>query len=137
MRLFLWVTAAFVYDIVILAALSVLLSALFTTVLGENFYQIEGLRSLFQFVWVTMVTGYYGYSWHKGGQTIGMKAWRLRVIRQDNQPLTGMDIMTRLAAATLNVFCLNLGWLGYLTRAKLSLTDKLSATRIEQISKNE
>jgi hypothetical protein len=43
--------------------------------------------------------------------------------------------MTRLAAATLNVFLLNLGWLGYLSQSCLSLTDKLSATRIERIEK--
>jgi uncharacterized RDD family membrane protein YckC len=82
-----------------------------------------------------MVAGYYVYSWQKSGQTIGMKAWRLRVTRQDANPLTRMDTMTRLAAAILNVFLLNLGWLGYLSQSGLSLTDKLSATRIERIEK--
>ena len=136
MRLFLWVNAAFIYDILILAALSVLLSALFTAVAGENFYQTEALRTSFQLFWVSIIAAYYGYSWQKSGQTIGMKAWRLRVVRQDNQALTSIDILTRLTAATLNVFLLNLGWLGYLGKAGLSLTDKLSATRIERIEKN-
>lgn len=136
MRLFLWVNAAFIYDLLILMALSLVLSALFTTIAGEGFYQYELWRSLFQFTWVTMVTGYYAYSWKKSGQTIGMKAWRLRVNNQDNTPLTNRDILTRLTAATLNVFLLNLGWLGYLGKSGLSLTDKLSTTRIERIEKN-
>ncbi len=136
MPLFLWVTLAFIYDVLILIALSLLLSALFTAGAGENFYQRDVLRTSFQLLWVIMVAGYYAYSWQKSGQTIGMKAWRLRVTRQDANPLTRMDTMTRLAAATLNVFLLNLGWLGYLNQSGLSLTDKLSATRIERIEKN-
>lgn len=136
MRLFLWVNAAFIYDLLILMALSLVLSALFTTIAGENFYQTEALLTSFQLFWVSIIAAYYGYSWQKSGQTIGMKAWRLRVVRQDNQALTSIDILTRLTAATLNVFLLNLGWLGYLNKAGLSLTDKLSATRIERIEKN-
>jgi uncharacterized RDD family membrane protein YckC len=137
MRLFLWVNLAFIYDVLILAALSLLLSAVFTGIAGENFYQHAFWRSLFQLLWVSMVAGYYALSWQKSGQTIGMRAWRLRVIRRDGASLTNMDAFTRLAAATLNAFLLNLGWLGYLTQSGLSLTDKLSATRIERIAKNE
>jgi uncharacterized RDD family membrane protein YckC len=135
MSLFLWVTLAFIYDVLILIALSLFVSALFTAGAGENFYQSDVLRTSFQLLWVIMVAGYYVYSWQKSGQTIGMKAWRLRVTRQDANPLTRMDTMTRLAAAILNVFLLNLGWLGYLSQSGLSLTDKLSATRIERIEK--
>jgi uncharacterized RDD family membrane protein YckC len=133
MRLFLWVNVAFIYDLLILGALSLLLSALITVIAGENFYQSEFWRSLFQLLWVAMISGYYAYSWHKSGQTIGMKAWHLHVLRQDGAPLTAMDCFIRLAAATLNALMLNLGWLGYLTHSKLSLTDKLSLTRIERI----
>lgn len=136
MRLFLWVNAAFIYDLLIIMALSFLLSAIFTMLAGEGFYQHELWRSLFQLVWVFMIAGYYGYSWQKSGQTIGMKAWRLRVNNQDNTPLTNKDVLTRLVAATLNIFLLNLGWLGYLGKSGVSLTDKLSATRIERIEKN-
>jgi uncharacterized RDD family membrane protein YckC len=136
MRLFLWVNAAFIYDLLIIMALSFLLSAVFTMLAGEGFYQHELWRSLFQLVWVFMIAGYYGYSWQKSGQTIGMKAWRLHVVRHDGNRLNNMDILTRLSAATLNVLLLNLGWLGYLSKAGLSLTDQLSATRIERIEKN-
>jgi uncharacterized RDD family membrane protein YckC len=135
MRLFLWVNVAFIYDLLILAALSLLLSALITVIAGENFYQSEFWRTIFQLLWLSMVSGYYAYSWQKSGQTIGMKAWHLRVYRQDGAPLTAMDSFIRLVAAILNAFMLNLGWLGYLTPAKLSLTDKLSLTRIEHIEK--
>lgn len=136
MRLFLWVNVAFIYDVLILIALSLLLSALFTAGAGENFYQKEGVRAIFQALWVGMIAAYYGYSWKQSGQTIGMKAWRLKVTRQDAKALTVVDVMVRLSAATLNVFLLNLGWLGYLGKQRLSLTDKLSATRIERINKN-
>jgi uncharacterized RDD family membrane protein YckC len=137
MRLFLWVNAAFIYDLLILIALSLTLSAAFTAIASDNFYQIEFWRTSFQLLWVCMIAGYFGYSWKKGGQTIGMKAWRLRVVRCDKRALTSTDVLTRLVAGTLNSFLLNLGWLGYLGRSRLSLTDKLSTTRIERIEKNE
>jgi uncharacterized RDD family membrane protein YckC len=136
MSLFLWVIAAFIYDLIILSALSMVISALFLLMFGEGFYQGEWSRHLFQLTWVGLITSYFGWSWLHGGQTIGMKAWRLKVMRCDGQPLTHIDVFTRLAAATVNLFVLNLGWLGYLSNNRQSLTDKLSATTIERIAKS-
>lgn len=136
MRLFLWVIAAFIYDAVILSALSMILSAIFLTMLGEGFYQQSWSRGLFQFSWISLIWSYYGFSWLHGGQTIGMKAWRLRLYRRNGLPMTAMDVFTRLSAATLNAFLLNLGWLGYLGKQNQSLTDRLSASYIERIQEN-
>lgn len=41
---------------------------------------------------------YFGLSWTRGGQTVGMKAWRLRVLRIDGQPLRWPIATARYAA---------------------------------------
>jgi uncharacterized RDD family membrane protein YckC len=43
--------------------------------------------------------GYYGISWTRGGQTLGMKVWRFRVVRLDGAPLCWSDALLRLAVA--------------------------------------
>lgn len=119
----------------ILGALSVALSALFLVIAGSHYEQDQTLRLFFQIAWVLLISAYYLVSWKKGGQTIGMRAWKLRVVGVDSQTLTTKAVLTRFIFAILNLLLLNIGWLGYLLPSRLSLTDKLSATRIEQITK--
>lgn len=136
MKLFFWVNAAFVYDLLILAALSIVLSALYTLMGGEAFHEKPLLLLLFQLNWLAMISVYYLISWRRAGQTIGMRAWRIKVVSLTNAPLSWSDCWKRLGAAVVNLLLLNLGWLGYLLPAQKSLTDHLSHTRIERLAKN-
>lgn len=136
MRLLLWVWAACLYDVLILAALSMLLAATYTFIAGIAFHEHMLTRLLFQINWLMLISGYYVISWRRGGQTIGMRAWQLTVRRTDGQSMTWPDSWRRLAAALTNLLLLNLGWLGYLGTSQQSLTDHLSATRIERMAKN-
>ena len=135
MRLFLWVVAAFIYDLLIVAALSVLLSALFVVMAGEGFQEKSDWRLLFQGSWLAMVLAYWGISWLKTGQTIGMTAWHLKVVRHDEHSVTPSDVVRRLLFATINACCLNIGWFGYLLPTPRSTTDHFSDTRIIRIEK--
>ena len=47
---------------------------------------------------------FYGYFWCKAGQTLGMRAWKLKVINEDGGLLTPTQAVIRLATA-----CLGLG----------------------------
>lgn len=44
---------------------------------------------LFRFYLVALTFGYVWFSWRRGGQTIGMKAWRLQAISDDAQQRLG------------------------------------------------
>lgn len=57
---------------------------------------------------------FFGWSWTHGGQTLGMRSWRLRVQRQDGSPL-------RWPVAALRYAAMLLGW-------GLALTAPLLAT---------
>jgi uncharacterized RDD family membrane protein YckC len=38
---------------------------------------------------------YYGYCWHRGGQTIGYRTWRLKLIKEDGSMLTWLECVVR------------------------------------------
>jgi uncharacterized RDD family membrane protein YckC len=38
---------------------------------------------------------YYGYCWHKGGQTLGYRTWRLKLVKEDGSLLGWMDCLVR------------------------------------------
>lgn len=134
MRLFLWVIAAFVYDLLLLAALSLLLAGLFLLAFGEGYHAREPVRTLFQLSWLGMVCGYYAFSWARGGQTLGMRAWKLQLVRDDGQPLDDKAIALRLLAGMGNTLLMGAGWLGYLARQRHSLMDWASDSRIQRIT---
>ncbi len=44
---------------------------------------------------------FFAYFWVHGGQTLGMRAWRFRLLRDDGEPLTTADAGRRLLWSTL------------------------------------
>ncbi len=72
--------------------------------------------------------------WTHGGQTLGMRAWRLRVVRADGGALTLRDGLVRYLAALLSWAALGLGFLWVLVdRERLAWHDRLSGTRLVKI----
>lgn len=54
---------------------------------------------------------YFVISWSRGGQTIGMRAWRLRVVGADGTPLPWPRALLRFAVALVSLLALGLGFL--------------------------
>lgn len=56
--------------------------------------------------------GYFGLSWRRGGQTLGMRAWRLRLVRYDGEssPEWG-ELARRYLAAGVSLAAFGLGYL--------------------------
>jgi uncharacterized RDD family membrane protein YckC len=78
-----------------------------------------------------IVAGYYIVNWTRSGQTLGMLAWRLRVVSDRGGPVSA-------GAAVLRFLCGFLAWppaaLGvlwlYLDPDHLAVHDRLSRTRV-------
>ncbi len=54
---------------------------------------------------------FFIYFWCNDGQTVGMMAWRLRVLSDDGTPLSVTQATTRFAVGLLSAACLGLGYL--------------------------
>lgn len=89
-------------------------------------------RSILQ-VWVALwVIGFFVWFWRNGGQTIGMRAWRMRLYSTNDQPMGYSRAFLRM------VF--SLGGLGTLLvlldiKHKQSLQDRLAGTEIRVLTK--
>ncbi|MDO6806510.1 RDD family protein, partial [Wenyingzhuangia sp. 1_MG-2023] len=75
-------------------------------------------------------------SWRRGGQSIGMKAWRLKLITEDAKPvkLSHCMLRTGIGFFSLAVFGLGFFWSLLDTRGR-SWHDMASLTRIVFIPK--
>ncbi|QXP87284.1 RDD family protein [Methylococcus capsulatus] len=93
--------AAFLYDAFLLAGL---LFAVTAAVLPLNEGQAfrsghpaySALLALFVFL-------YFGWFWTHGGQTPGMRAWRIRLCTENPGPLRGSQVAVRLLAGILTL----------------------------------
>ena len=52
---------------------------------------------------------YYGVSWKLGGQTIGMKAWRLRMVHEAGAAMGWPQVALRFAVAVVSVATFGVG----------------------------
>ncbi len=77
---------------------------------------------------------FFGYFWVKGGQTIGMRAWRLKVQNLDGSKLSWKQAIIRAFAALLGLG--NLLLLVNL-KDKRALQDYLAGTEMVTLSKEE
>ena len=94
---------------------------------GKPAYQASVLLVMFLF--------FAGF-WTRGGQTLGMRAWRLRLESRDGEPVSWMQAAKRFAAAFLAWLPLGLGMLWILVdRQGLSWQDRLSDTRVVLLAK--
>ena len=93
---------------------------------GELLY-----RTLLQGYLSAVIGGFYLYFWTHGGQTLGMRAWRIRVVRIDGGPLDSADALRRLAWAALSLAPAGLGlWWCLLDPEGLAWHDRRSRTRL-------
>jgi uncharacterized RDD family membrane protein YckC len=80
---------------------------------------------------VLVIGGYYVLNWVRSGQTLGMRAWRLRTVTDRGTPLGWGSAMLRFACGILAWPPAALGvlWL-YLDPDHLAVHDRLSRTRV-------
>jgi uncharacterized RDD family membrane protein YckC len=89
---------------------------------GNPFYSAYMLLLIFLF---------FAWFWVHGGQTLGMRAWRFKVIRDDGQPLTWSDALKRFLLAILSLLPAGLGLLWSLFEPdNRAWHDRLSGTRL-------
>lgn len=132
--------AALVYDAVLLAAILIIYTvaalllthgaALVPATVGPWAY-------LYRLGLVALLVGYYLINWLRSGQTLGMRAWHLRVISAAGDPLSLKAAVLRIGFGVLAWAPAALGvlWL-YVDRDRLALHDRLSRTRVVRLARS-
>lgn len=128
--------AALLYDLLLLAALSFGYSALallghrlVAGPLAEDELLTDGWW--FQLGWLALIVGFYVYFWRRGGQTLGMRAWRIRLQSEDGALPSFKQCLLRCVVAPPALAVAGAGYLWCLIdRQGATLPDRLSHTRV-------
>ena len=79
---------------------------------------------------------FYTWFWLHGGQTLGMRVWRLRLQRIDGQPITIWQALLRFMVAIPSLALAGLGLLWILVdKDKLAWHDRISESMIVRLPK--
>lgn len=130
--------AALFYDLWVCVALWLLLSALATalwTLAGHAPRENIAPFSAWQWgLWLACwaVTGFYAVaSWRRGGQTLGMRPWKVAVVGEDGSPAPAARLWRRFLWGTVSLLAGGLGFAWALVdRRGLAWHDRLSGTRL-------
>ncbi len=103
---------AMVYDLLPLAALWMATSAVMLLLRGGVRVTPGSAAAMVEFVLLLAVTfAYLGLSWRRGGQTLGMRAWRLRLVNVDgSSPVPWRALVLRYLVAMVSLAAVGLGF---------------------------
>lgn len=115
---------AMIYDALIVFAIWVLTIVILVTIAGDAVVGAWVQSLLF-----VELFAFFTYFWLRRGQTLGMLAWRLRLV--SDEPMSLLTALMRFIGALLGGACLFLGYLWMLFDSEnRSWSDLLSNTRV-------
>ena len=123
-----------VYESLLLIA--VLFIAGFLFIYLTNYPQRPDLRPALQIFLSGVATGYFAWFWHKSGQTLAMKTWRVRVENQDGRLLSFPHALLRFALAFVGIALAGVAiWWALLDGEGQFLHDRLLKSRLVIVEK--
>ncbi|MBW7931042.1 MAG: RDD family protein [Gammaproteobacteria bacterium] len=121
--------AAALYDWLILGGLLVFTSFILIALRGGEAMPPGDPR--FQAFLLAQMAAFFAGFWWYGGQTPGLRTWRLRVVRSDGGPLSPREAAFRFVLAIPSVALLGFGfWWVLVDGEGRSWHDHLSGTRL-------
>ena len=131
-----WRLLAMTYDSLPLVPVAMLVSAA-TLVLngGKPVTNPVAYGAMLLVLWL-VAGAYFVLSWRRGGQTMGMRPWRLYVVDAAGARASTAAAWTRYAVATLSLACAGLGFAWSLVdRERRTWHDLASRTRLVRVAK--
>ena len=93
-----------------------------------------GHKFLTQTLVLAVTAGYFVISWTRGGQTIGMRAWKLRLTMNDGSRMSLLIALLRFFLACLSLVLLGAGfWWSLFDSRRRTLHDALASTRMTKV----
>ena len=142
MRIF----AAMVYDSLLLAAISIAYGALVVSLrvlimgqpeVGQRIHWDMFSSILITLGWLSVLMFFYIYFWHKFGQTLGMKTWRLQLVdAQTNQLPSYQQSIKRSFSALFSLGLCGFGyWYRFTNPQQRLMHDLFSGTKLILLKK--
>lgn len=106
--------AAFVYDTLLVLPLIMVVVAIalgIASALGYHSTESPLSPWIVQLIVLLCCIGFFAAFWLKGGQTLGMQAWRVKLVAQPGKTLNLPRAALRCCAAAFSGACCGLGYL--------------------------
>lgn len=104
-------------------------------------HNIEPFSPMQWLLWLTCwaVAGLYTtFSWRRGGQTLGMRPWRIRVTAANGGPPSRRQAWLRYLVGTASLLLAGLGFFwAWIDRDRLTWHDRASNTRLARVPKRK
>jgi uncharacterized RDD family membrane protein YckC len=132
--------AALLYDALLMTALLVTFTTAAVMLLARTAITPETAGPwayVYRACLLLILAGYYLLNWTRSGQTLGMRAWRLRAVSELGTRIGWKSAALRLGLSLLAWMPLGLGvlWL-YFDSEHAALQDRLSRTRIVHLARS-
>ena len=127
--------AAILYDSLLIIAMWLITTLLLVAFINDG-TALQG--PLFQFGLYFEACLFYSYFWRLRGQTLGMQAWKIKLISPSLQTLSWQECFARLFFALVSVSMLGLGFIWMLFDPdRLTWHDRASGTRVVLLRKED
>ena len=125
--------AAIAYDTLLLTAVLFVATAVLLPVTGGE--AIRPGSGWYPAYLVAVSFGYFGWFWTHGGQTLGMRSWRLRLVSAGGNGSNWLQALVRFVAAGFSWLTFGAGFFWLLVDPeRLTWHDRISATRLVDVS---
>ncbi len=125
---------AMFYDLILLFGILLLATTLVVIPLHISYDStpLEGeILILFQLYLVAVIVIFYTWFWSHGGQTLGMRTWKFKVVSQSGEQLSLSHAFKRLLLALLTLAPAGLGvWWKFFDPDNQTLYDRLAGSRL-------
>ena len=127
--------AAILYDSLLIIAMWLITTLLLVAFINDG-TALQG--PLFQFGLYFEACLFYSYFWRLRGQTLGMQAWKIKLVSPSLQTLSWQECFARLFFALVSVSMLGLGFIWMLFDPdRLTWHDRASGTRVVLLRKED
>lgn len=127
--------ACLLYETLIVVAVAIVGVIIPYTFLGAAFQVAASGRVLLAHLFLLLLL-YFVWQWVRGGQTLAMKTWRIRLVTADSRPLTPGIGVLRYTLAWIGALPLGLTFLwALIDREGRYLHDRLAGTRLVRLPK--
>ncbi len=118
-----------VYEILLLIAVALLAGG--TAAALAHVTSLAYMRLFTQIIGITTCVAYFAWQWHRSGQTLPMKTWRMRLETVDGMRVAVPRTLLRAALATAGYLLLGISviW-AFIDRDRQFLHDRLAGTRL-------
>ena len=126
--------AALFYDSLLLLAIWFIATAILLPLTGGQAIRANPLLTSY-LLFISFF--FYAWFWMHGGQTLGMRAWKLQLQNMRPGPISWWQVLLRFMVALLSALLCGLGYLWMLIdKQKLTWHDRYSETRVVQLPEN-